>query len=968
MKKYKLGYTEIKAEIEDYLARYETGVDENKLMEIINLKLSFFRMVETSSPGDVDVEVLNHPETLISDIKNNYWTNITPDPVCLHDDTGHVDWKGRWDSIKWKYWERYRKYLRHTGMKESAVIDLHKWTNYILELMEDPSRKSSFLTKGLVIGHVQSGKTANYIGLITKAADAGYKHIIVLTGILENLRSQTQKRLDAGFLGYSTSEIDFGTRLGVRDEKIVGMSREEDMPPQVSSYTTSDIKGDFGGEKWKVRTFPAGPSCFVVKKDKDILPKVLMEILQLSGLTEDDFKQGKVSDIPLLIIDDEADNASVNAESSKKKTENENTEDIRKINGLIRQILKTSSRAAYVGYTATPYANIFIGRDKYSDNFGKDLFPENFIIALEASQDYFGALKFFGDKSGEGAFKGITEITTADYNQLVPPDERKNKLYMPKKSNIPDSLIEAIYTFILVVAVRRIRSRYGKKNINNSMLIHVNQYSEVQNNFKTLMVEHIIPDIRTGLIDDEDQSGEVYSRFREIWLKFNETSGQIREEMEHPDRLCTPVTWEEIAETLPSVIDENFKVIAVNSKSGEKLNYNEYPDGLSAICIGGNSLSRGLTLDGLSVSYFVRDAASYDTLMQMGRWFGYRPGYLDLCRVYIRKSTINKFRIVAAADLNLREQIRIMREDKKIPGEYPLMVMENDPHFRACQLSKRRGTKLIQVGDTYSGSLKQTNKAYQDLGILAENHKIMDDFISSLGVPDEKPSDEKTGNYIWRNVTPEKITEGLSGYIYHNDERNMGKPLFKYINTQFDENNELTSWTVALIQKKDSPHVSTVGGYNITLSGRSSDSQDPTVFSYKASRGIISPSDESLDLTNGEKRLAEAFRIATKEKGKPLTPEERDTIRSNGNYSETLGEEDNPEYGESYRYGTYVRMVRPASRGLMLIYAIEVKDSVHPLFLQAFSFPGSTTAVPDEDYYRTQEIWLNIIRNMEVDD
>ena len=279
-------------------------------------------------------------------------------------------------------------------------------TDQILGLLEDPTRNGFWDRRGLVVGHVQSGKTGNYTGLICKAADAGYKIIIVLAGMHNNLRSQTQMRLDEGFLGYETSPS--GDKLN-----IIGVGQVDGDPAIRPNYATNRSEnGDFNAKVAKHLgiTPEQRPWLFVVKKNKSVLHRLYKWIQDHAANTSDSVTGRKlVTNLPLLVIDDEADHASVDTgeqvvtEDGKPDSEHQPTA----INSLIRKILHSFSRKAYVGYTATPFANIFIHERGETTEEGPDLFPSSFIINLGAPSNYIGPARVFGLTGTEGREFGL---------------------------------------------------------------------------------------------------------------------------------------------------------------------------------------------------------------------------------------------------------------------------------------------------------------------------------------------------------------------------------------------------------------------------------------------------------------------------------------------------------------------------------------------------------------------------------
>lgn len=354
------------------------------------------------------------------------------------------------DSIDWFYWNRYKQYLvRDKKWAQAAVKSIDRDGRNILDLMANPLKDESFTRRGLVVASVQSGKTANYIGLVCRAADAGYRIIIVMAGVHNVLRNQTQARLEDGFTGFNIENrkvepVGVGNRNQAR-RPIACTSREADF----STSRADALKG--------IQTVQANePFLFVVKKNSKSLQQVY-EWLKSNGDQND----------PLLLIDDEADNASINGKYKLEKRENEPT----KINGQIRNLLNLFNKACYVGYTATPFANVLIDPSVDSDEYGKDLFPSNFIYTLEESSDYFGAKKVFGDYD-EPTHKHLRFIDDADD---VLPAKHKSSF---EPSMLPLSLKAAIRTFVLATTIKTLR--FGT-NFHSTMMVNVSPYKKPQN-------------------------------------------------------------------------------------------------------------------------------------------------------------------------------------------------------------------------------------------------------------------------------------------------------------------------------------------------------------------------------------------------------------------------------------------------------------------------------------------------------
>ncbi|MCA8100981.1 Z1 domain-containing protein [Burkholderia contaminans] len=434
-------------------------------------------MFETDATSTVDQSLA--VSTLIQ--RFSHWIGKA---TTLKDDAGHIHWLNAARKKDWHYWRRYRDYLE-AKLSDRVVDGLDDATDNILALLEDPHRTDAWDRRGLVVGHVQSGKTSNYSGLICKAADAGYKIIIVLAGTHNNLRSQTQMRLEEGFLGYETTvNRDPGLPIGVAEfgENL-----------KTNSATTRADNGDFNkaiAKHFHGISPEERPWLFVVKKQKTVLTALLNWI---QSRVFDATKDGRkvVTKLPLLMIDDEADNASV--DTGEQLFDEDGTPDEehqpKTINSLIRQILHAFTRKAYVGYTATPFANIFIHHKGTTTKEGPDLFPRSFIINLAAPSNYVGPARLFGRMTKDGR-KGELPLSRAILDHYdpetdsgwMPPKHKKTHVPVYNGQEMaPPSLRKAICAFVLACAVRELR---GQGAAHSSMLIHVTRFVAVQDHVR----------------------------------------------------------------------------------------------------------------------------------------------------------------------------------------------------------------------------------------------------------------------------------------------------------------------------------------------------------------------------------------------------------------------------------------------------------------------------------------------------
>ncbi|WP_291365236.1 Z1 domain-containing protein [Acetobacter sp. UBA5411] len=592
------------------------------------------------------------------------------------------------------YADAYGGYLRGQGWKPTVVNTLlNADGSKILGLLQDPTSEGEWKRRGLVIGHVQSGKTANYMGVIAKAADAGYKFIIVIAGIHNNLRKQTQQRVDEGFVGRS-SDPENRVNIGV------GLNRNYPNP-----VTLTNINSDFNKQTANVSGAQLNdfknPVILVIKKNVKTLEALYIWLRELNAKGRD-----RIADVPMLVIDDEADNASINT----------NKPDINPTatNAWIRKILRLFTKNCYVGYTATPFANIFIDPDAFDKDAYGELFPSDFIHSLDAPTTYFGPDKvFLNDASSSAILRQIDDCE--EYLPFV----HKNGFPV---AELPPSLYRALDQFIVARALRNLR---GQERKHCSMLVNVSRFVSVQKEVRSfigLRLDRIREAVKANYMMPETASSknEHMARLRaEFAAEFaaNEFSGRN-------------FTWDEVKAALWGVF-ENLRTYVVNSKSDEALDFARYEKdgiGLTAIAIGGLSLSRGLTIEGLTISYMYRNTKMYDTLMQMGRWFGYRPGYEDVCRVWLPNDSINWYKHIALASEELRQQITRMRQADMSPRDFGLYVKSHPDSLMVTAANKMRSGEKIVLNQNLTGTLQESWLLPLDTKINLENEELIAEY------------------------------------------------------------------------------------------------------------------------------------------------------------------------------------------------------------------------------------------------
>lgn len=717
----------------------------------------------------------------------------------LKDNTDHEDWLTAARKRDWRYWQRYRDWLE-AKLPPAAIDELDDSTHQILGLLEDPTRDSAWDRRGLVMGHVQSGKTGNYTGLVCKAADAGYKIVIVLAGLHNNLRAQTQIRLDEGFLGYETAP-------NPEDLRMIGVGVIDRDPAIRPNYATNrSEKGDFTPSATKNLgiTPEQRPWLFVVKKNKTVLERLLRWIRNHVADAEDAETGRKVvTKLPLLVIDDEADHASVDTgeqlfdENGKPDEEHNPTT----INRLIRRILNTFTRSAYVGYTATPFANIFIHDRGRTKEEGPDLFPAAFIINLGAPSSYIGPARVFGLNTGAGRSGGLPLVRHIDdfaspdgATGWMPPKHKNGHVPLFRgRHEPPESLREAVNAFILACAIRIVR---GQGNRHCSMLVHVTRFTSVQKQVHD-QVEEYVRHARQRILRGVDD-GALLARLRRLLEDdFAITSARIA--TDDADIAGGPVpAWDEVRRVLPEVLTD-IRTRMINGTAKDALDYVDHENtGLKVIAIGGDKLARGLTLEGLCVSYFLRSTKMYDTLMQMGRWFGYRPGYLDLCRLYTTAELTEWFGHITDAAEELREEFDMMAESGATPEHYGLKV-QSHPVLMVTSRIKMRAAKSLML--SFSGGMSETTVLYRDPVILGQNFSATKDFVGSLGRPEIDPARPwlRSTGYLWSDVTHAEVLDFLGSYKTHPEAPKANNIILaKFIDTMA-KHGELVNWSVALL-------------------------------------------------------------------------------------------------------------------------------------------------------------------------
>ena len=689
--------------------------------------------------------------------------SITDSDPRLHTD---------WEPVKENrfYWRKQREFLmpvlakKHGNEEASRIINSIDFeTEEILKNMENPQR-GKFDSRGLVVGYVQSGKTANFTALISKAADAGYRFIIIFAGIHDELRQQTQIRIDRELTGHNNLNIG-GDFVEWNDYE----SAKRWRCLTSSGYLDGNETGEFSGKginKFKDEFLNKDkPVIAIVKKNVRIMERLIKWI---SNSEEKD----RIN-VPVLIIDDEADQASVDGNANKFET------DPTKTNSKIRQIIALFQRSSYVGYTATPFANVFIKHDSEHQDLGDDLYPRNYIHSLPEPRGYFGTKRIFADNLDKLFVKEIVD----------PKNEMKE---LALRGNITSDLIFSIYSFIIGMAIRKLR---GQDSMPMSMMINVDHRVHKMNTVGEIIVNYLKTLAKHYDIQEIDTAYELF----------------IKDSMELDKLLGTNNSFfskQEVINEVEKIIQsKEIKVRILNSSNEDKLDYAKEPS-MKVIAVGGNKLSRGLTLDGLITTFYLRRSKQFDTLLQMGRWFGYRKGYEDLVRIYTSSILWRQFKDLAIVEIEFRENVKEMVDEdkagnKKTPKDFAIgvrqirgllptakdklgaAVLEN--YYGGSQVSVTRLT--LEKPEIIDSNFNVVKKLVQDIYSLGKSFKptVNIDFPSLL-------VDGISSEIVLNFLQEFQLALDFDGSSLEFNKEN----LIKYINKRIGKG-ELDKWNVAII-------------------------------------------------------------------------------------------------------------------------------------------------------------------------
>jgi len=690
-----------------------------------------------------------------------------------------ISHKPKTENEKWYFgpneysylWPRYRKLLlEERKMSVESVNSVDQATTRIVSQLGSPG-SSRFRKQGLVVGRVQSGKTMNFMGLLAKAGDAGYRIIIVLAGTTNTLRYQTQDRLQKDLVAHETDAVWHWLTQAKCDPTTLTVDPDGEFRERGNA---TSVMGNINVRK-----------IAVIKKNAIVLRRVRR---WLQGVAD----QHKEL-CPVLIVDDECDNASVNTKRPG--------EDPAAINSEIRDILELLPKVSYVGYTATPFANVLINPKAEE----QDLYPKDFLFAIPQNKDYFGPERIFGrnplnaDDAGSDGNDIVREISKEDVTKVCPSSRKTIDTFEMSEC---DSLKDAIRYFLMSTAARCWREHQLNLEPDfKSMLINTSQYTAIHRKMKPV-VEVILRKLFT---DYESEQAKWKAQWGEESGKFSQESiGCLHEK----------VTWESLSTQLTTSFFSKVGVIVSNSDPNLASNLNSCYDksnkGAIQVVIGGNTLSRGITLEGLSTSYFVRTSTTYDTLLQMGRWFGYRRDYEDMPRIWMTKEMEDKFLQLSAVEFEMFQELSYFMAGRS-PAEVGLRIRKS-PGMQITAKSKMYHAEDCDID--YEGFCVQTTFVHKDEEApLAKNKKAVEQLIVDCG--SQNAWDKNKGFWLKRDATVDSVIKFLSNYQFHEKNQKADPDiLLSYIRKR-KEFGGCVHWNIAIKTKSETPQP----GDEIILSG-----------------------------------------------------------------------------------------------------------------------------------------------------
>lgn len=682
--------------------------------------------------------------------------------------------EGEWFSIKedHEYWPAYLELLSDPNGKDMAkpAVSIDRSTTDLMNRLFDPRAVEAGAENhryGMVVGYVQSGKTAHFTGLIAKAADSGFDLVVVLSGIFNDLREQTQARLCkelAGTLrdvdGCDVCDVEFSNPWHMA----TGPDPGQDFHEMRHTHDLSMINDE-------------RPVLVVTKKNVSPLEQLIEWV---GGLDEE-----KRSLTKLLLVDDECDYASINTNAPGNRAVGSERDPTR-INGLLRELLSMFDNYAYVGYTASPFANVFIHPDGDGTPH-KTLYPRDFVMALPRPVGHHGFPDLFPGDDSETPVR-IVEERNSPNDPMKEADIVRQWTDRPFSSPSADmsecpGLRNALIEYLLSGSIRRIRGHAGR---HHSMLIHTKRTTRsmkpIRKKIQAAMRTWGRALMRRRPEKLRGKKREVYEAIRDHYIDVY--SHEIEDA---PD-------WGDVHEEIRQFV-RKIRTLEINYDTKESLNYHQYSRGRYVIAIGGDRLSRGLTLEGLCISYFIRTSQTpkADTMMQMGRWFGFRPDYSDLVRMYTTPALNEIFELIGCMEEFLREEVERLDELGATPDDFALRVMRSSDLLPTADLKMRN----VRVFHSFHAEIwpKQGKFHFDDKEKLSQNLQHVGGMLNRL---EEEPN-PVGGSWLWEGVGLDWAQETIQGLKLPNDAFKIDELASYFDRRRAAGRGELTKWSVALI-------------------------------------------------------------------------------------------------------------------------------------------------------------------------
>ena len=593
------------------------------------------------------------------------------------------------------YFRSYKDYLSE-NKKQINTMFLDDCSSEILSRIPDPEQSEQYNCKGLVVGYVQSGKTANIQALVSKAADNGYKFIVIFSGRMNDLRYQTQKRFTEQVIETNSQCWD----------------------------SLTNVDKDFHRGSYNISLDKEKPAIAIIKKNVTVMKKFI-DAIKKSNIDRDK--------TPFLIIDDECDDASIDINYLKKNAENnlEGKEILpSRTNALMRKMINLFKKSVYIGFSATPFANTFT--DVLNTD---DLYPRDFIFLLpEPSKDYVGSKKLFLTEDEDGFSNPFRFID--DYDNT----EKETEVFFE------NSLKESIHDFILSACAMLKRKKGTDWDKNMTMLIHPGYKINDQMKWEK-KVKEILEDLKPK-IKYINKFPEVVKSFKKKW----DTS--------FLPYLQDKMTFDEVWFYSKDVFEKlGDNILLLNSTKKNQLKYEEKEK--IYILIGGNKLSRGLTLEGLLVSFYSRNVKKpcADTLMQMQRWCGYRGDYYDLTRIYTTRKIYEDFQRLHFIEEDFRQDLK-MFSDKNLDPEETQPKIKLDKRINITSRVKRGAS---QIRGSYKKYL-ETRIFPKDKIKLSENIETIKSFLNQI----KKSSKKEEGWECWE-CEKDQMQLIVNSYHFYDD-------------------------------------------------------------------------------------------------------------------------------------------------------------------------------------------------------